>query len=111
MLAMLIHICSVRLSSMASKPLAPARFVSTFQWLNLCIPLAINSANTQAVLKIPMSYAKWKKSMANFGFTSLKFAAIVPGTTYASPLFWVMELNANHPGTPERLKIVTGPNG
>jgi hypothetical protein len=108
---MLIHICSVRPSSMALKPLAHAQFVNMFQWLNLCTPLAINSANTQAVLKILMSCAKWKKSMANFGFTSLKFAAIVPGITYAYLLSWVMALNANHPVTPEHLKIATGLNG
>ena len=111
MRAMLIHICFERPSFMVSKPLALARFVNMFQWLNLCTPLAINSANTQVALKIPMRYAKWKKSMANFGFTSLKFAAIVPGTIYASPSFWVMALNANHPVTPEPLKIVTGHNG
>jgi hypothetical protein len=70
----------------------------------------INSANTQAALKMPTSYAKWKKCMANFGFTSLKFAAIVLGITYASHLSWVMAWNANHPVTPERLKIVTGHN-
>ncbi len=86
MLAMLIHIYSVPPSSMALKPLALAQFANIFQWLSLCTPLVINSANTQVALKTPMSCAKWKKSMANFGFTLLKFAAIVRGTISASRL-------------------------
>jgi hypothetical protein len=46
-----------------------AQFANMFQWLSLCIPLAINSANTQVALKMPKNYAKWKKNMVSFGFT------------------------------------------